>query len=276
MLWDMEGCSGLHRREQVWFWEENATPEDEAAGKALLTADVNCSVQAALDAGVDELIVCDTHHGGGNFLMDQVIQDSRVTWLPKPTVEMDGKRRWLPGLDEATDGLMLPGHHAKAGTRGAFVPHTWMGTWADVKVNGQSIGELGIESCFAGHFGVPLIFMQGDAAACREAEAQFPGVVTAAVKEAVDRDHCTGLDPDAARQLTAQKVAESIEGLETHRPAPFQPDLPMTVTIRYWSSKRAGMAAERWGAERVGRHTLEQVVERRADVVKWIVGAGLE
>jgi len=178
MLWDMEGVSGLFRRPEVWFWEADATPADHERGRDLLTADVNAAAQAALDAGVDELIVCDTHHGGGNLRLEQTLQDPRVTWLPKPTVEQDGWRRWLPGLDAATDGLMLPGHHAKAGTRRAFVRNTWMGTWADFKINGQSVGELGIESCFAGHFGVPLVFVQGDAACCREAEAQFPGVVT--------------------------------------------------------------------------------------------------
>jgi hypothetical protein len=30
-----------------------------------------------------------------------------------------------PDLDESVDGLLLMGHHAKAGTDGAFLPHTW-------------------------------------------------------------------------------------------------------------------------------------------------------
>jgi len=275
MLWDMEGVSGLFRRPEVWFWEPDATAADHERGRDLLTADVNNAVQAALDAGVDELIVCDTHHGGGNLKLDGCLQDPRVTWLPKPTVEIDGQRRWLPGLDEATDGFMLPGHHAKAGTRKAFVPHTWMGTWADFRINGQSVGELGIESCFAGHFGVPLVLVQGDAACCREAAATYPGVVTAEVKQAVDRDRCTGPTAEEGRRITAEKVAEAVSKLRADPPPPFQPELPMTIQVRFWSSARAELAAEKTGAKRVNRHTLEQVVERRADVVKWITGAGL-
>lgn len=276
MLWDMEGVSGLFRRPEVWFWEPDATPEDHERGRDLLTADVNSAVQAALDAGVDELLVCDTHHGGGNLKLADTLQDPRVTWLPKPSVAQGDLRRWLPGLDEQTDGFMLPGHHAKAGTRQAFVPHTWMGTWADFRINGQSVGELGIESCYAGHFGVPLVLVQGDAACCREAAAQFPGVVTAEVKQAVDKDTCTGLSAEEGRRLTAARVTEAIERLRQEPPAPYQPALPMTIQVRFWSSARAEQAAEKTGARRLNRHTIEQVVARRCDVVKWITGAGLD
>ena len=32
---------------------------------------------------------------------------------------------------------MLMGHHAKAGTEGAFLPHTWSTEWADFLINGE-------------------------------------------------------------------------------------------------------------------------------------------
>ncbi|MCC7492685.1 MAG: M55 family metallopeptidase [Fimbriimonadaceae bacterium] len=275
MLWDMEGVSGLWRREEVWYWEPGVEPADETAGKALLMADINNAVVAALEAGVEELIVCDTHRGGGNIDLAQMHQDPRVTWLPRSRGEVDGRLRWLPGLDEQTAGIFLPGHHAKAGTRGAFLPHTWMGEWADVRLNGESVGELGIEACFAGHFGVPLAFMQGDEAACREATAQFPGVVTAAVKRAISRDRASGLAPADARELTATKVRQAVAQLRVAPPPPFCPSLPLTVTIRYRSTAGAEQAAARPGVVRVDRHTVEKTVPRLGDVMHWIAGAGL-
>jgi D-aminopeptidase len=39
---------------------------------------------------------------------------------------------------------------------------------------------------------VPLILVQGTATACRETEAQFPGVMTAAVKDVESHDRCSG------------------------------------------------------------------------------------
>ncbi len=170
---------------------------------------------------------------------------------------------------------MLPGHHAKAGTQGAFLPHTWTGTWADFLINGRSVGEIGIEACFAGHWDVPLILVQGDETACREAEALCPGVVTACVKRAESRNSCSGLDPEAARRLTARKAVEAVEKARTDTPGPYSPTLPMTVTIRMKTAGAAEAAARRPGVERTDEFTVEGCVEQRADVFKWILGTGL-
>lgn len=275
MHWDMEGVSGVFTREHVWFWEEGVRKQIAQEGRQLLIADVNSAAAAALEAGADQLIVCDTHHGGGNIILDQMLSDPRVTYLEKSRGYQDGKLRWMPGLDQTVDGFMVPGHHAMAGTEGAFLPHTWTREWADFVINGQSVGEMGIEACFAGHWDIPVILAQGDQAACREAEAMFPGIVTACVKHAVNPDTCEGLDPASARRLTAEKVAEAIERLRAGRCRPFKPTLPMTVTIRMVTAEKAEEAAKDPDVERLDECTVEGHVERHCDVVKWIIGTGL-
>ena len=276
MLWDMEGVSGIHSREQVWFWEEGVRQEVADEGRQLLIADINSAAAAALQAGVDELIVCDTHHGGGNIILDQMLTDPRITYLQRSRGRQDGKPRWMPGLDQTVDGFLVPGHHAMAGTAGAFLPHTWTLEWADFRINGQSVGEMGIEACFAGHWDIPVILMQGDESACREAAAMFPGISTAAVKRALDRDTCEGPDPATARRLTAETVAQAVERLRAGECRPFQPALPMTVTVRMSTPDRAEAVAGKPGVERIDEHTVQCQVERHCDVVKWLVGAGLD
>jgi D-amino peptidase len=182
----------------------------------------------------------------------------------------------MPGLDESVHGFMCPGHHAKAGTPDAFLPHTSNLDWLDFRINGQSVGEIGLEACYAAHFGAPLILVQGDEAACQEAEAQFPGVVTAPVKRAVDQWTATGLDAAAARRLTAEKVAEAVTKLRRgDAPAPFQTALPMAVAVRLATVQAADRIAQRPGVRRVDDHTVEGVVPRRADVLAWLTGDGL-
>jgi len=276
MHWDMEGTSGLFHREQVWFWEKGVKPEIADEGRKLLEADVNSAVAAALAAGADRVIVCDTHHGGGNLRRDQMLADPRVTYHFKSRAYEGKALRWMPGLDASVDGLMLMAHHAKAGTRGAFLPHTWMLEWADFAINGQSVGEIGIETCYAGHWGIPLILAQGDEAMCREVKTQFPGAVTACVKRAESPDRCSGPDAQAARRLTAQKVAEAIEKLRSAKPAPYRPSLPMRVAVRMRSERAAEAAAKKPGAQRKDAYTVECEVKRHCDVVKWIAGAGVE
>jgi D-amino peptidase len=276
MMWDMEGASGILTREHLWYWEEGTRAHVAQEGRELLTADVNSAAAAALATGVDELIICDTHHGGGNFLLDKLFIDPRITILPRSTGYQGAERRWMPGLDESVDGFMLMGRHAKAGTAGAFLPHTWMLEWADFRVNGQSIGEMGIEACFAGHWGVPTVLVQGAETACREAEALFPGILTAAVKGSESHDLCGGLDAEMARQLTARKVKEAIGLMGSGRFTAYQPALPMAVTIRMKTVQAADAAAQRPGVERLDENTVSKCLERRCDVVKWIVGTGLD
>jgi D-amino peptidase len=278
MLWDMEGVSGLFERDQAWYWHPEVPPETAEAGLRLMMADVDSAVAAALAAGADEVIVCDTHHGGGNLRLPEMLRDPRVTYHGHSRgAGKDGRERWMPDLDETVDGFLLPGHHAKAGTPDAFLPHTSSLAWLDFRINGRSVGEIGLEACYAGHWGVPLVFVQGDEAGCREAEAQFPGVVTAAVKRAESADRCAGPDPAAARRLTAGRVAETVARLRAgERPAPYAPALPMTVSIRMASAEDADRAARRPTVRRVDEVTVEGVVERRCDVLKWLNGTGLD
>lgn len=275
MHWDMEGVSGIYSREQVWYWEAIVRPEVAAEGRDLLIADANSAAQAALDAGVDELIVCDTHHGGGNFVLERMLQDPRITWLPRSRGEENGKLRWMPGLNETVDGFMLPGHHAMARTPWAFLPHTNSGAWADFRINGRSVGEMGIESCFAGHWDIPVCFAQGDEPACREAEAMFPGIVTACVKKPIARDTCAGPTPAEARLLTAGKVAEAVQALRDGKCRPFKVELPMTVTIRAYKVEVAERIAEKPHVERLDELTVQCTVERQCDVLKWVTDTGL-
>src|SRR5262245_24063307 len=65
---DMDASPGIFTREQAWYWESGAREHVANEARQLFTADVNASSAAALAVGVTELIVCDTHHGGGNLV----------------------------------------------------------------------------------------------------------------------------------------------------------------------------------------------------------------
>lgn len=273
--WDMDGSNGIFTREQAWYWE-NGVPEAVALeARGLFTDSVNAASAAALKAGATELIVCDTHHGGGNLIRDRLLVDSRITYLYRSVGMENGKRRWMPRMDETVDGILLPGHHAKTFTPGAFLPHTWNFEWADFTINGVSVGEIGIEACFASHWNVPLIFVGGDEAACAETRQQFPWAVTAAVKQGTT-DACTGLTPEAAHEATAKGIAEAIGGLRAGRMKPFKPKLPMTVTLRFRTMDAAARAGQRPGVLRLDDHTVEARVGSQAEVVKWLLGTGLD
>ena len=276
VLWDMEGTSGVFTREQAWYWENGVREEVAREARGIFTSNVNVLSAAAIEWGVTELIVCDTHHGEGNLVREQLSADPRIKYEYRSVGLENGKRRFMPQLDSSVAGLMLPGHHAKAFTERAFLPHTSNFEWADFQINGQSVGEIGIEACYAGHWDVPLIYVEGDEAACYEARRLFPGVVTAVVKQAESAEICTGLDQQAAHREVERKVAEAIDKARTRQLRPYKPALPMTVTVRMRTMDGAAKVAKRPGVLRLDDHRVEARVGRHCDVLKWLTGAGLD
>ncbi len=264
LLCDMEGISGITSIGHVYSRDDGTRKWRYPEARRFMTLEVAAAVDAALEAGAVELVVADTHGGGDNLFLDDLPRDPRVRY-ETPSVGF-----MMPSLDETFDGLVLLGHHAKAGTLEAFLDHT-MDSFSifDVTLNGVSVGEIALEACYAGHWDVPLLMVQGDEAACREALDQFPGIVTAAVKRAVGRNFSSGPPPEAGRQLTRAAIAKAVQLARTNRPAPFKLSLPLTVRRTYYRTDMADAAAAPPEVRRVDARTVERTVERQCDVWRW-------
>jgi D-amino peptidase len=254
LLCDMEGTSGIWRREQT----DGSSPHYQQ-GRDLLMADVNAAIDGCYEAGATELVVCDTHGGGPNFLIERMD--------PRPWYETPNEFSPLPSIDESFDGLILMCHHAMAGTQGAFLDHTQSSTHVfDYRINGDSYGEIGQETAYAGHFGVPLIMVTGDEAACAETQRQFPGTVTVAVKRALSRSHACCLHPERARELIRNGAVEAVRKAKTLKP--FRPATPITLELTCYRTDMADAAAARPGNERVGPRTVRRVVQTAKQVLE--------
>ena len=92
----------------------------------------------------------------------------------------------MPNLDETVDGLMLPGHHAKTGTPEAFLPHNWTRSGRTFESTARAWARSESRHAFAGHWDIPVIFVQGMSTACEEAREIFPWIVTSMVKWATE------------------------------------------------------------------------------------------
>lgn len=254
ILCDMEGTSGIWNRDQV---DQKSAAYTEA--RALLCADVDAAVAGAFDGGATEIVVCDTHGGGPNFLLEKM--DRRVTY------ENPALGNMMPGLDKSFAGLILTGHHAMAGTLNGFLDHTMdSGSWYNFHINETKVGEIGMETAFAGHYDVPLIMVTGDESACAEAEGQFPGILTAAVKKGLGRNKARCLHPAIARQLIRTKAAEAVRKAKELRP--WKIKLPATITLELYRSDYADNAAWQSGVERIDARTVRRRIESALDVAK--------
>ena len=72
-----------------------------------------------------------------------------------------------------------------AGKAQAVLSHTYRPqVFREVKLNGTSVGETGLNAALAGYYKVPVALITGDDAVCREAKALLGSVACVAVKQA--------------------------------------------------------------------------------------------
>ena len=236
---DMEGVAGL-----------SAT--DDPLGRRLMTAEVNAAIAGAFDAGATRVVVNDAHGGHNNLLLDAL--DPRVTLL-RGSLKPYGM---MQGLDDSFDAVMFIGYHGKAGSRGGFAAHTGSGRTADLRVNGVSVGEGGMNAFYAAWYGVPVIFLSGDSLAVAEMQALIPGLHGAAVKTGIWNQAVHTLTPDSATAAIRRGAAAAVRAS-----APSQPSLrpPFSVEFEYSSALYADIAEGIPWLERIGPRTVRYTVD---------------
>ena len=242
IITDLEGISGVDSIDMI----DEATPGYRVACEALM-ADTNAAIDGAFAGGATRVSVVDGHGGGANFI--PTLLDPRAEQLAAATFS----RQPPNGFDV----LLCVGAHAMAGTENAFLDHTQNSTkWFSYCLNGVPAGELAQQGYCLGHFGVPLVMVSGDAAACREAKALVAGVATAIVKEANGRNAATCLAKDKAR---AQIRAAAADGVRRHAEiAPLTLPLPAALSLTFCRNDYCD-AAMHEGLERNGRTVTKRL-----------------
>jgi D-amino peptidase len=259
VMTDMEGISGISSREQCRTggvaWE---------AAKALMEADFNAAVAGASAGGASRIVLNDAHGGGdGNIRLEKM--DGRAEY-ERP----QGGANMMPALNDGKfDVGFHVGAHAMAGTLDAFLCHTQSSaSWHNYRVNGERWGEIAQFAAYMGHFGVPLVLVTGDDAACREAhELLGDEIETVAVKSAVGRQRARCLSPAAARERIQEAAARAIRLGEKVKP--FRPAFPAEVDFEFNSSEFADRAACSPGVERINGRTVRKVARNARELVGW-------
>ena len=259
ILADMEGISGIRTMPQV----KRDSPADYAEGCRLMMDEINVAIDAAFANGATEVVVNDTHGGGGQIRMHEM--DPRAVY---ETPGQPSGGRMMPALDETFAGVILLGHHARAGTLNGFLDHTMNSRqWFEYRINEQAVGEIGIEAAYAGHFGVPVIVVSGDEAAVREAQDLLGPVEGAVVKWGIGRNRARCLSLPNAHQVIRDAIARAMTSIEGM--VPYQPELPATVELTLYRSDMGDAFAAKPGVERVDARTVRRRVDSLLEICRW-------
>jgi len=256
ILADMEGISGIRKMEQV----KAENPAEYAEGRQLMMADINAAIDACFAGGASTVVACDTHGGGGQVQLKEMD--------PRALYETPNAGRMMPSLDETFAGVIVLGHHARAGTLNGFLDHTMSSmSWFEYRINDMVLGEVGIEAAYAGHYNVPVIVVTGDEAVVREAKETLGDVEGAVVKWGIGRNRARALSLPMAHDAIRQAILRALADLSRFRP--FKPALPATIQLTYYRSDMADEVASRPGVERVDARTVRRRITSLLDVVHW-------
>jgi D-amino peptidase len=251
----MEGTCG------VSSWVHCTPPEGAGGGepanqseydraRVRMTREVNAAVEGALAGGATDVLVNDSHDGMRNLIGEELHPAARyISGNDKPLAMMQG-------VDlEGVRAVFYTGYHAKAGTPGAPLAHTWSGWLNDVRFDGVSTGEFGVNAAIAGYFGVPVVLVTGDEKAVAQTQAflgaQVEGV---AVKDGLSTFAAIHLHPEEAQRRIREGARRAMANVASA--SPFVLADGVTVELDFDHQARADQAALMPGAERTAERTI--------------------
>ncbi|MFK3982092.1 M55 family metallopeptidase [Micromonospora sp. NPDC050397] len=218
---DLEGVAGI-----VHPSETNPERYDYERGRRLMTAEVNAVVEGVLEAEPDAVVrVADAHGSFRNLLPEELDRRARlVRGRPRPL-------GMLGGLDGDTSAVLFVGYHARAGSGPAVLAHTMSDAVLDVRVNGRSLGEIGLNAAMAGHHGAPVVLVAGDEVACAELTDLVPQARAVPVKFALGQAAAETIHPEEARELLRAAAGAAVADRERVRPFTLAGPLAVEVDL---------------------------------------------
>ena len=261
---DMEGTCGVVSWVQVMppeYGGEAHSQDRYYRTRERMTAEINAAVEGALAAGADEVIVNDSHDGMRNIIPDKLHPAIRfITGNDKPL-------GMAQGVDlEGVGAMFYTGYHAKAGTPAAPLAHTWTGWLNNVKINGVSTGEFGINAAVAGDYGVPVTMISGDDKAVAQTQA-FLGeqVAGAVVKEGISTFSALHLHPERARELIRGAAEQGVRNAASATPFVLPAESAIELTFEHQA--RADQAINVPGVVRTGERSVAWITQNGRDFI---------
>lgn len=255
---DMEGVVGVATGEQL-----GPSGFEYARFRELMTNEVLAAIDGARAAGATEIVVADSHGNMQNVLIERLPRDVRlVRGTPRPLGMMEG-------IDSSFDAVIFLGYHASTTNPEGVRAHTLSSArLADVRINGQTMTEGGLNAALAGHFGVPVVMISGDDVVVEEVTATVGDIEGAVVKRAIGFHATESMMPEAAYELIREKVKAGVNRRASIRP--MRVDLPVSLEVRFKNYRPAEVASWLPDVERVDAHAIRFIGKDMVEVARFL------
>ncbi len=257
---DMEGATGL-----VSFSQVMPKSPEYPLGRSMQLHDVRALVEAALEWGVEKIIVNDAHSSMRN-LDFRDFPNSEKLELCSGSSKVLGM---VEGVSEC-DVAFFAAYHAMAGTEKAVMDHTMGFSPFEVRLNRQLVGETGLNAAACGALGVPVALVAGDYALCCEATSLLgEGLVCCAVKEGCGADAAHLLGPERTGELLRKAALDALDKAAEGKSPLFEAALPCQGSITFCKTRQCDRASLVPGSERISGRTLVGTFDTVLDFYRW-------
>jgi D-amino peptidase len=244
---DMEGVAG------IVDWDQ-CRPSGGARyeiGCQLMLAEVNAAIEGALAGGATEIVLNDSHGTMANLDPRQIAGGATyISGRHKP-------RYMMQGLDDSFDAAFLVGYHGSISGRPSTLSHTYNPeVFSAARVNGQLVGESGINALVAAHYGVPIAFVSGDSVTQEETQPFAPDGVFVVTKESITRFSAHNLHPTESCRLIREGAEQAVRRVADGGMRPPQLDRPSTLDLEFQTGDMAEVATWARGVERTGERSV--------------------
>jgi D-amino peptidase len=215
---DMEGVAVLAHDVQT---DQKGMDYDRM--RRIMTGEAQAAVEGARDSGADRIVVCDAHDTGRNLLVEEMDPDIEVIQGSPYDLGM------MSGISSEFDAAFQIGYHSMRHTHAGVLGHTYTYDIAALRLNGRLVGETGLSAAIAGHFGVPVVLVSGDAHAVKQLRGLVKNVVGVPTKEGIGLYGVHSLTPVKARALIRKGAKEALGKVRDIKPFVLKKPIIMEV-----------------------------------------------
>ena len=224
LMTDLEGATGVVDFDNPGRYRDRDHYHRILQYRKNLTADVNVAVNAAVEFGIKEIIVCNGHVKQ-SVILEQLNPRAKL-------IRGSSYREYLPTFDNSFDALLLIGYHSRAGTKKGVLAHTNTRRVKKFQLNGVEIGEIGLCAIYAGYYDVPTIFVSGDDKACNEAKEIIPSIICVEVKKGLSLTSACCELPEVTSLKIKKGVLESLKKINKIKSYFIQPSYLFELTYK--------------------------------------------
>ncbi len=139
---------------------------------------------------------------------------------------------------------------------------------ADMRLNGVSVPEAGLNAAIAGHFRVPIAMISGDDAAVKEAQALLGPIEGAVVKWNYGFHSARTMTPEASVALIRDTAKKAVE--RAGQMKPYVVTTPVTLDVRFKNYRPSEVLAYLPIVERTDAHSIRFKGKDMVEVIRFL------